>query len=155
MSRDRGHPNPILVVGLFWRGHPQLEPQPWELRWGHRVELNQLLREVDQDPPQIREVDQDPLRTREVDKDPPRTREGVHLPPAKAEGPLPQVGVRGHQPPTKVQHLPPQELPLTSPLAVWEQATATGPAGIRLPCESPEVESLSPRGLPSQSHRPR
>ena len=56
---------------------------------GHRVERNQLPREVGQDPP----------RTREVDKGPPRTRQGALPPPAKVEGQRPQVKVRGHQPP--------------------------------------------------------
>ena len=49
-------------------------PQPQELRRDHRVELNQLLREVGKDPPQAREVDKDPPRPREVDKGPPRVK---------------------------------------------------------------------------------
>ena len=45
--------------------------------------------------------------------------------------------------------------PTDQPPAIWEQAMAPGPAGIRGPCESTEVESLSLRGLPCRSHRPR
>ena len=140
---------------------PGLRPQ--EFWRDNRAGLNQLPREVDKDPPRTREVDKGPPQVREEVR-PHQTREGVRLHPARAEGPPPQARVGSHRLPAKavgrpqraeVQHPPPQEVLPTSPQAEGEQAMAPGPTGIRWPCENPEAGSLSPRGLPSRSRRPR
>ena len=75
--------------------------------------------------------------------------------PSQSGGPTASSRGGRSSAPTEVPHPPPQEVPLICPLAVRERATAPGPAGISWPCESPKAESLSPRGLPSRSHRHR
>ena len=126
------------MVDLSHRGQPIPRLQPWEPLWDDWVGPNQL--------------------PREVDKDPPQAREEVCPHPARAEGLLPLTRVGSHRLPAKAvnqplqveaEHQPPQEVLLTHPQADEERVMAPGLTGTRWPCENPEVESLSPRGLPT------
>ena len=84
-------------------------------------------------------------------------RKFVHIQPGQKVY-QPQAKVGSHQLPAKVvnqplqaeaEHQPPQEVLLTHPQADEERVMAPGLTGTRWPCENPEVESLSPRGLPT------
>ena len=84
----------------------------------------------------------------EADRDPPQTRVDSCPPPARVESLLPLARAVDRPPQVEVGYQQPQEVLSTLPQVVGEQVIVPGLTGTKWSCVKPEVESLSPKGLP-------